>query len=70
MEFSDMIEIQKIEFLVSITEQGSSAIILKVVIIVFLESFPNFLKYSLQSPFDSANNILDFFIICIFTSPS
>lgn len=68
-----MIEIQKIEFLVSIvsiTEQGSSAIILKVVIIVFLESFPNFLKYSLQSPFDSANNILDFFIICIFTSPS
>lgn len=65
-----MIEIQKIEFLVSITEQESSAIILKVVIIVFLESFPSFLKYSLQSPFDSANNILDFFIICIFTSPS
>jgi len=49
MEFSDMIEIQKIEFLVSITEQESSAIILKVVIIVFLESFPSFLKYSLQS---------------------
>ncbi|KQK24502.1 hypothetical protein AR438_15025 [Chryseobacterium aquaticum] len=70
MELSNLIEIQKIEFLVSITEQGSSAIILKVVIIVFLESFPNFLKYSLQSPFDSANNILDFFIICIFTSPS